>query len=164
MYNEDGNFVGTAGWMKPKRDYQALEFVIDRAWDDRWSFNASYTLSFSEGNAEGPVNSDTDFADSGRTEAFDNPWVNFDGERLPAERSPPPDQDARLLRDQRAVGIGATLDARSGRPISAFGVGNPFDETVVPQLLHFERGTTGTSTRCSRAATEAACRGPATWA
>ena len=61
------------------RTYKALEFVLDRAWDDKWSLNASYTLAFSEGNAEGPVNSDTDFGDTGRTEAFDDPWVNFGG-------------------------------------------------------------------------------------
>ena len=61
------------------RTYKALEFVLDRAWDDTWSLNASYTWSRSEGNAEGPVNSDTNFGDSGRTEAFDDPWVNFDG-------------------------------------------------------------------------------------
>jgi hypothetical protein len=49
--------------------------------------NASYTLSFSEGNAEGPVNSDTDFADTGRTENFDDPWVNYGGNGfLPNDR------------------------------------------------------------------------------
>ena len=39
--------------------------------------NAAYTLAYSEGNAEGPVNTDTDFGDTGRTEAFDDPWVKF---------------------------------------------------------------------------------------
>ena len=92
---------------KPKRDYKALEFMIDRAWDDSWSFNATYTLSFSKGNAEGPVNSDTNFGDAGRTEDFDDPWVNFGGVRLPAERSPAPDQAARRLRARRAAGRSA---------------------------------------------------------
>ncbi len=79
---------------------------------------------------KGPVNSDTNFADAGRTEAFDDPWVNFGGERLSAERSAP-------LRSRCAAhiafndnwSVGATLSAISGRPISAFGEGNPFDET-----------------------------------
>ena len=62
MFDDDGNYVGERGYPKPKRNYKALEFMIDRAWDDRWSLNATYTLSFSKGNAEGPVNSDTDFA------------------------------------------------------------------------------------------------------
>jgi hypothetical protein len=128
IYNVDGDFVGTAGWMKPNRDYQALEFVIDRAWDDKWSFNASYTLSFSEGNAEGPVNSDTDFADSGRTEAFDNPWVNFNANGyLPNDRRHQIKMNGSYAIND-AWEFGATLDARSGRPVSAFGVGNPFDE------------------------------------
>ena len=65
MFDEDGNYVGERGYPKPKRNYKALEFMIDRAWDDRWSFNATYTLSFSKGNAEGPVNSDTNFARRG---------------------------------------------------------------------------------------------------
>ena len=128
IYNVDGDFVGTAGWMKPNRDYKALEFVIDRAWDDKWSFNASYTLSFSEGNAEGPVNSDTDFADSGRTEAFDNPWVNFNANGyLPNDRRHQIKMNGSYAIND-AWEFGATVDARSGRPVSAFGVGNPFDE------------------------------------
>jgi len=44
---------------------------VDRAWDEKWEFNASYTLAWNKGNAEGPVNSDTDFADAGRTESGD---------------------------------------------------------------------------------------------
>ena len=32
----------------PSRSYQALEFQIDRAWDDKWAFNASYVLSVSK--------------------------------------------------------------------------------------------------------------------
>src|SRR3546814_12584820 len=46
--------TGQLGWAKPKRTYKALELQVDRAWDDKWAFNASYTLSWSEGNAEGP--------------------------------------------------------------------------------------------------------------
>ena len=53
--------------------------TIDRAWDGKWAMNAAYTLAFSRGNAEGPVNTDTDFGDTGRTENFDDPWVNFGG-------------------------------------------------------------------------------------
>lgn len=130
LYDDDGNYVGDHGYATPKRDYKALELVIDRAWDDKWSLNASYTLSFSKGNAEGPVNSDTNFADTGRTENFDNPWVNFNGYGyLPNDR-----RHMLKLRGAYALSeswqIGATLDVQSGRPISALGAGNPYDDTI----------------------------------
>ncbi len=148
-----------SGFPEPKRDYKALEFVLDRAWDDRWALNASYTLSFSKGNAEGPVNSDSNFADAGRTEAFDDPWVNFGGDGYLAN-----DRRHQVkLRGSYGLGehwrFGASLNAASGRPISAFGVGNPFDGTVVPQLLRSSRPTAprrwdSACTSCTRAATE----------
>lgn len=129
LFDDDGNYVGEQGYAEPRRTYRALEFVLDRGWDDRWSFNASYTLSFNKGNAEGPVNSDTNFADTGRTEAFDDPWVNLNGYGyLPNDR-----RHQVKLRGAYAIGthwqFGATLSAASGRPINAFGVGNPFDGT-----------------------------------
>lgn len=131
LYDDDGNFVGSRGWEKPKRSYRALEFMIDRAWDDRWSFNASYTLAYSEGNAEGPVNSDIKggFSDAGRTENFDNPFVNLNG-------GGPLGNDRRhqfKFRGSYAFSeawqVGATLSLQSGQPISPYGAGNPLDGT-----------------------------------
>jgi hypothetical protein len=141
MFDEDGNYVGEVGYPKPKRTYKALEFMIDRAWDDQWSMNATYTLSWSEGNAEGPVNSDTDFADTGRTEAFDNPWVNFGANGyLPNDR-----RHQLKLRGSYAIGehweVGATLNVQSGRPISARGEGNPFDDTSFESFFVFNETT-----------------------
>lgn len=129
LYDDEGNYVGEQGWVEPKRNYMAFEFVLDRAWDDKWALNASYTLAYSKGNAEGPVTSDFNFADSGRTEAFDNPWVNLNGYGyLPNDR-----RHQIKLRGTYAFNenwqIGATLNAQSGRPISAMGVTNPFDGT-----------------------------------
>jgi hypothetical protein len=100
--------------------------VLDRAWDDDWSLNASYTLAYSEGNAEGPVNSDTNFSDTGRTENFDTPWVNYLGDGdLPNDH-----RHQIKLRGAYALNeswqFGGTLFAQSGSPINAFGVGNPF--------------------------------------
>ncbi len=86
LYDSDGNYLGQRGWNEPKRTYEAIELQIDRAWDDKWEFNASYTWSRSQGNAEGPVNSDTEFDDTGRTENFDDPWVNFFSGDLPNDR------------------------------------------------------------------------------
>ena len=53
-----------------------MEFQIDRAWDDKWAFNASYLWSKSEGNFEGPVNSDTGYADTGIVQHWDHPANN----------------------------------------------------------------------------------------
>jgi Carboxypeptidase regulatory-like domain/TonB-dependent Receptor Plug Domain len=129
LYDDDGNFTGERGFDRPKRDYKALEFVIDRAWDDKWTLNASYTLAWAEGNAEGPVNSDTNFADAGRTEAFDDPWVNLGGYGyLPNDR-----RHSFKLRGAYGFNdhwlVGGTVNVLSGRPVNAFGVGNPFDGT-----------------------------------
>lgn len=139
MYRQDGvdadgdpimTYIGQRGWDKPKRDYKALELQLDRAWDGKWSMNASYTLAYGRGNAEGPVNSDTDFADTGRTENFDDPWVNLNGYGYLAN-------DRRhqfKLRGAYAITdnwlVGATLDARSGGPVTGFGAGNPYDSKV----------------------------------
>jgi hypothetical protein len=74
------------------------------------------------------VNSDTNFSDSGRTENFDDPWVNYRGEGyLPNDH-----RHQVKLRGAYGIGeywqVGATVNAQSGAPINAFGVGNPFDE------------------------------------
>src|SRR5690606_23749925 len=115
------------GWVKPRRSYRAVEFQIDRAWDSKWSFNASYTLAWSKGNAEGPVNTDTNFGGAGRTENFDHPYVNLAG-------CGPLANDHRhefQFRGTYALTdnwrLGGTLNARSGGPITAFGVGNPYN-------------------------------------
>ena len=127
LYDDDGNYVGEAGFPSPERTYKALELILERAWDDDWSFHGSYTLAYSEGNTEGPVNSDTDFSDTGRTENFDTPWVNYRGEGyLPNDR-----RHQVKLRGAYALNeswqFGGTLFAQSGAPVNAFGVGTPFD-------------------------------------
>lgn len=128
MRTSPGNvFRGQRGWDDPKRTYKAIDLMLDRAWDDVWAMNLTYTWARSEGNAEGPVTSDFNFGDSGRTEAFDDPWVNYNGfGYLPNDR-----RHTIKARGQYALSenwqIGATFVAQSGRPISALGVGNPFD-------------------------------------
>jgi hypothetical protein len=127
MYDADGNYLGDQPYEKPSRNYKALELALDRAWDGKWMFNAAYTLAFNKGNAEGPVNTDTDFGDTGRTENFDDPWVNYGGYGyLPNDR-----RHQFKLRGTYGFGsdwrVGMTLNVQSGRPISAFGTANPFD-------------------------------------
>ena len=129
MYDADGNYLGQRGWVKPKRTYAALELQLNRAWDEKWSMNASYTMSWNRGNAEGPVNSDTDFDDTGRTENFDDPWVNLGGDGyLPNDR-----RHQFKLRGTYALTphwqLGADMNVASGGPITGFGVGNPYDAT-----------------------------------
>ncbi|KZC17761.1 TonB-dependent receptor [Rhodanobacter sp. FW510-R12] len=129
MYDASGKYLGQRGWVKPKRTYAAIELQLNRAWDEQWAMNASYTMSWNRGNAEGPVNSDTNFDDTGRTENFDNPWVNLGGDGyLPNDR-----RHQFKLRGTYALTpnwqLGADLSAMSGGPITGFGVGNPYDKT-----------------------------------
>lgn len=124
----DGEYVEDIGFPSPERTYKALEFMVDRAWDEHWSFNASYTLSYSEGNTEGPVNSDTNFSDTGRTENFDTPWVNFN-----ANGYLPNDHRHQVkLRGVYGIAenweVGTSLIARSGSPVNAFGDAVPWDD------------------------------------
>ena len=128
MYDSAGNYLGQRGWVKPKRTYEAIELQLDKAWDDKWSFNASYTAAWNRGNAEGPVNSDTDFDDTGRTENFDDPYVNLSNGFLPNDR-----RHQLKLRGTYALSknwqVGANVEINSGGPITGYGVGNPYDAT-----------------------------------
>lgn len=56
---------------KLRREYTALEFTFDRAFDGVWGLTGSYTLSKSDGNYEGGVKSDLGQVDSGITVDFD---------------------------------------------------------------------------------------------
>ncbi len=129
LYDSDGNYLGQRGWVKPKRSYQALEFQIDRAWDEKWALNVSYVLSWNKGNAEGPVNSDTDFSDTGRTEHFDDPWVNLNNYGYLANDH----RNQIKARGTYAISehwqLGGNFNLLSGGPITGFGVGNPYDAT-----------------------------------
>jgi hypothetical protein len=118
------------GYAKPKRDYKAVEFQLDRAWDDKWMFNASYLWSRSEGNLEGPVNSDTNFGSTGMVQHYDHPAVN--------ERFGPLFNDFRHQFKLRGGykfneqwSVGSTLQVQSGGPITAFGVVWPGENFAV---------------------------------
>jgi hypothetical protein len=56
---------------KPKREYIALEFTFERAFDGKWGLKGSYTLSESKGNYEGTVLSDNAQTDAGSTVLYD---------------------------------------------------------------------------------------------
>ncbi|MCX7555893.1 TonB-dependent receptor [Xanthomonadaceae bacterium JHOS43] len=118
------------GYAKPKRTYKAIEFQIDRAWDDTWAFNASYLWSKSEGNHEGPVNSDTNYGDTGMVQHWDHPANNERyGDLFNDHRHQIKLRGSYKLNDLWL--FGATLTAMSGGPITAFGVTWPDENLAV---------------------------------
>lgn len=130
------------GYKKPKRTYKAIEFQLDRAWDDKWAFNASYLWSKSDGNIEGPVNSDTGYNDTNLVQYYDHPAVN--------ERFGPTFNDSRhqiKLRGSYKLNemwsFGGTFTARSGGPITAFGVRWPNDDRSAGGPGEFSGGGSG---------------------
>jgi len=141
------------GYSAPKRTYKALELQLDRAWDEKWLFNASYLWSRSEGNFEGPVNSDTGYGDTGMVQHWDHPANN--------ERYGVLFNDFRHQFKFRAAyalnaqwSFGTTLQVQSGGPITAFGVMWPNDTTAGGSTTN-ESGGGGTGWLCV-----ANCTGP----
>lgn len=130
------------GYKKPKRTYKAIELQLDRAWDDKWAFNASYVWSKSEGNIEGPVNSDAGYNDTNLVQYYDHPAVN--------ERYGVLFNDHRhqiKLRGSYKLNemwtFGATYTGISGGPITAFGVRWPNDNRSAGGPSEFSGGGSG---------------------
>lgn len=132
----------TFGYKKPKRTYKAVELQLDRAWDDKWAFNASYIWSKSEGNIEGPVNSDLGYADTNLVQFYDHPAVNerygvlFNDHRHQLKL-----RGSYKLNDMWS--FGATFSAISGGPITAFGVRWPNDNRAAGGAGEFSGGGSG---------------------
>ena len=148
--SKDGYIKGgsgeVVGYSKPERTYKAVEFQIDRAWDEKWAFNASYLWSKLDGNFEGPVNSDTNFGATGMVQHFDHPAVNERYGRL--------FNDFRhqfKLRGAYAVNeqwsFGASARVQSGGPITAFGVVWP-DDTLAAGSFATEGSGGGSGWLC----------------
>ncbi len=118
------------GYYEPKRTYKAVEFQIDRAWDEKWAFNASYLWSKSEGNHEGPVNSDTNYGDTAMVQHWDHPANNqrygylFNDHRHQIKL-----RGSYKLNEMWT--FGSTFTALSGGPITAFGVTWPNENAAV---------------------------------
>ena len=118
------------GYSQPRRTYKAVEFQIDRAWDDKWAFNASYLWSKSEGNHEGPVNSDANYGDTGMVQHWDHPANNQRyGDLFNDHRHQVKLRGSYKLNDMWT--FGGTLTALSGGPITAFGVTWPDENLAV---------------------------------
>lgn len=118
------------GYSKPKRTYKSVEFQIDRAWDDKWAFNASYLWSKSSGNHEGPVNSDTNYGDTGMVQHWDHPANNQRyGDLFNDHRHQIKLRASYKLSEMWS--FGSTITALSGGPITAFGVTWPDEDLAV---------------------------------
>src|SRR5690606_38853991 len=65
--------LAAIGFPKASRKYDAVELMLRKAWNGKWSFEANYTWSKSRGNSEGFVQSDFQQDDSGITQDFDQP-------------------------------------------------------------------------------------------
>lgn len=134
------------GYSEPKRTYKAVEFQIDRAWDDKWAFNASYLWSKLEGNHEGPVNSDTNYGDTGMVQHWDHPANNERyGDLFNDHRHQIKLRGSYKLNEMWT--FGSTLTALSGAPITAFGVQWP-DENFNVASVTSEGSGGGTGWLC----------------
>ena len=131
------------GYSDPKRTYKSVELQIDRAWDDKWAFNASYLWSKLEGNHEGPVNSDTSYGDTGMVQHWDHPANNDRyGDLFNDHRHQIKLRGSYKFNDMWMVG--GTLTAVSGGPITAFGVSWPDESgTVASPISEGSGGGTG---------------------
>ena len=130
------------GYSKPKRTYKAVEFQIDRAWDDKWAFNASYLWSKLEGNHEGPVNSDTNYGDTGMVQHWDHPANNERyGDLFNDHRHQIKLRSSYKLNEMWS--FGGTLTALSGGPITAFGVSRPGEDSIASYTSEGSGGGTG---------------------
>ncbi len=61
------------GYPKAQRNYDSVQFTLDKPWDGVWSLGGSYTWTHLRGNFEGGVKSDNNQSDTGLTQDFDQP-------------------------------------------------------------------------------------------
>ncbi len=132
------------GLPTPTRTYKAIEFFFERAWDDKWTLQGSYTWSKSYGNSEGYVKSDIAQDDAGITQDFDfAELMEHSYGLLPNDRR----HALKLFGAYRLTDewtVGANLLLQSGRPKNCFGnyAGNavPEDPTLYPNSSFYCNG------------------------
>lgn len=113
------------GYPTAERKYNAVEFTFERAWDDVWSVQGSYTWSHSYGNSEGLVKSDNGQDDAGITTDFDfveltdGAYGNLANDRRHMFKI----FGAYALTED--LTLSANLSIYSGRPRNAFGKSHP---------------------------------------
>ncbi len=106
------------------RKYNALEFFFERAWDDKWFLQGSWTIAHSYGNTEGYVKSDNGQDDAGITQDFDYPGLTEGsyGDLPNDRRHSFKVFGSYQLTDEWRVGANALV--QSGRPRNCFGIYN----------------------------------------
>lgn len=61
------------GHTRAQRNYDSIQFEVDKAFNGRWGFNASYVYTSLRGNFEGSARSDNNQREAGYTNDFDQP-------------------------------------------------------------------------------------------
>ena len=148
---EDYNFTAEQlGYPDAKRNYNAIDLMLERAWDGQWMLKANYTWSQSYGNAEGYVKSDNGQDDAGLTTDWDFPYL-MDG----ADGYLPNDRRHALkifasysITEELIIGLNTRLT--SGRPRNALGAGYypdqssyQYGDTYYVGDTKFSRGSLG---------------------
>ncbi len=120
-----------------KRTYKALEFFFERGRADGWYLQGSYTLAYSQGNAEGLVNSFLEVESPGLTNDFDHKMFvdGTDGYLSNDRRHSFKVFGGYALTDE--LEVSANLAVQSGRPVSCFGY--PAFDVDDPEYEVFER-------------------------
>jgi outer membrane receptor protein involved in Fe transport len=140
--NVDGSYkkvkVSSADLGMPplKRTYTALDVFLERPWDGKWSARIDYTYSKSQGNSEGPANSDTGQGGNSHDNGVATSQ-NWDAWQIMAYANGYLPNDRRhQLKGHGAYAftpewmISANVSIASGAPISCFGYYDP-DGTIV---------------------------------
>lgn len=109
------------GYPQAQRQYMAVDFTVNRAWDHLWMINATYTWAHSWGNNEGFVRSDNDQDDAGLTSNFDQAGLTHGANgNLPNDRR----HQVKLSGAYQVIenlNLGANFNFTTGRPRNSFG-------------------------------------------
>ncbi|NII12221.1 TonB-dependent receptor [Oleiagrimonas sp. C23AA] len=109
---------------KAKRSYQGLVFSAKKS-TDKWYVDASYTFAKNYGNTEGLVKSDIGQTDTGTTQDFDYPEIEYGANGyLPNDRR----HTFKVYGAYKFTpewSVGMNLLVQSGRPQSCLGGGEP---------------------------------------
>jgi len=114
-----------------KRTYSALDLFLERPWDGKWEARLDYTFSKSQGNSEGPANSDTGQGSNSHDNgvATSQNWdawqiMEYANGYLPNDRRHQFKLRASYaVTDEWLVGMNARI--ASGAPFSCFGYYDP---------------------------------------
>lgn len=109
------------GYPEAERSYYSVDVNLNKAWNDGWMLDFTYTWSQSMGNNEGFVRSDNEQSDAGLTTNFDQPGLTDGADGyLPNDRRHQVKMFA-AYEIMENLTVGANFWWKTGRPINAFG-------------------------------------------